>query len=54
MSDLSEFAEYLEAEARRIKILREKHHGGTRNRHDLIYWADALEWAARKARERDE
>lgn len=50
---LTQFAEFLEVEARRIKASREMRHGGTRNRYDLIAWADALQWAARKALEKD-
>lgn len=46
-----QFALWLEAEARRIKDLREQLHGGTRNRMDLVTWADALQWSARKMRE---
>lgn len=44
----TDFASWLRWEAKRIKDVRQQLHGGTRNRHDLIYWADALEWAARK------
>lgn len=49
-----EFADWLDTEARRLKIAREKAWGGTMRRFDLITWADALQWAARKAREKME
>lgn len=47
---LEEFAGWLEGEAERLHGIRWKLHGGTRNRYDLDHWADALTWAARKAR----
>jgi hypothetical protein len=47
---LEEFAQYLETEAERLRDNRWKIHGGTRHRYDLDHWADALKWAARKAR----
>ncbi|GAB3952321.1 hypothetical protein GCM10029976_090320 [Kribbella albertanoniae] len=51
-SDLSEFADWLDGEAIRLRDNRWKMHGGTRHRYDLDHWADALRWAARKARQR--
>lgn len=47
---LTEFADYLETEANRLRGNRWEVHGGTRHRYDLDHWADALKWAARKAR----
>lgn len=49
---VAEFCAWLEQEARRVKLAREAMHGGTLNRYDLIHWADALQWAAHKGRER--
>lgn len=49
---LDEFAQWLEGEANRLRDNRWKMHGGTRHRYDLDNWADALLWAARKARTR--
>jgi hypothetical protein len=51
---LEEFAVWLEAEAARLRDNRWKLHGGSRNRYDLDHWADALLWAARKARRKGE
>lgn len=50
-TDLNDFAKWLDGEALRLKAQRERLHGGTRERLDLIHWADALQWAAKKARE---
>lgn len=50
---LTEYAAWLEGEAERLRDNRWKMHGGSRNRYDLDHWADALLWAARKARQRD-
>jgi hypothetical protein len=48
----AEFADWLDAEAQRVHDIRWELHGGTKHpRLDLEGWADALKWAARKARE---
>jgi hypothetical protein len=43
-----DFADFLRREANRLRGARQDHHGGTRARYDLLHWAEALEWAARK------